>query len=250
MLVYFGYHELECTNLTAEVEEGDSPVELLWSTGETSNTIEVCPEETTSYTVIGKDESGCTALELVDVCVENVICKNPELERVSVCFQYAVNGTVLIQLNLCMSQQGAANWLPLEHPRYTFSLGLCESETCLPYKSSGGKGNSEIETIDIDSEAQLLQLLAELSSEMSIYPNPASDILNIEFETFEELKQVNISIYDALGHLVNQRYLGTISEDSYTKEVLDISKYETGIYLIQITSNQLPIGTKRLSVIR
>ena len=251
MIVYYGYNALECTNLSAEVIDATSDVNLEWSTGETSSSIEVCPEETTSYTVIANDESGCSAIAAVDVCVENVVCRNPDLERVSVCFQYAIDGDVLFQINMCMSQSGAANWVGLEHPRYSFTLGLCGSEACAEYKSLEADGKyGEVGSMFIESEAQLLKFLAELSSDLSIYPNPATDVLNVELETLEEFRKVYFTVYDALGNVVDQRFIGTVSKDSFSREVLNINNYETGMYLIQVTSDNMPISTKRFTVIR
>ena len=56
----------ECTNLI--IIGGDS---YLWSTGETNNTIEVCPVDTTTYDVVVTYTNGCVVNDSVTVNVKN-----------------------------------------------------------------------------------------------------------------------------------------------------------------------------------
>ena len=58
-----------------------------------------------------------------------------------------------------------------------------------------------------------------------LYPNPASNIINIEFKNSSEIKK--IFIYNSLGQL--------IIEENQTK--IDVSKYSKGLYFIEITSS-------------
>lgn len=57
--VYPGYGTAECTDLTATVSGGTAPYSYLWSNGETTGTITVCPDESTDYTVTATDVNGC-----------------------------------------------------------------------------------------------------------------------------------------------------------------------------------------------
>ena len=63
---------------------------------------------------------------------------------------------------------------------------------------------------------------------ISIYPNPITDKLNIEFENSQEIK---FSIMNSLGQVVY------ISGDKSPRQEIDLSFLEAGIYYLKIQSN-------------
>lgn len=85
--VYSGYQST-CTILQpAEIAGGAKPYTYLWSTGETSENISVCPSETTNYTLEVKDANGCSITAKATVEVENISCGNGRgNQKVSLCF--------------------------------------------------------------------------------------------------------------------------------------------------------------------
>jgi hypothetical protein len=69
-------------------------------------------------------------------------------------------------------------------------------------------------------------------SQISVYPNPSSDILNIEVgggTTFDDLK---IRLFNSTGTLL---YTQTFSNSSIT---IDLSNFVTGIYFLEVASNE------------
>lgn len=68
--VYSGAGAKACTTLTAGATGGTSPYTYYWSTGETSQTIEVCPAETTTYALTVTDAAGCSDTSQVTVTVQ------------------------------------------------------------------------------------------------------------------------------------------------------------------------------------
>jgi len=73
-----------------------------------------------------------------------------------------------------------------------------------------------------------------LSFEM--YPNPVSDVLNIQLPTGTD--KAEVGVYDYTGRLVSTK---TISSNNSTLDVQNISK---GIYIIRVTTNS-KIGVQR-----
>ena len=73
----------------------------------------------------------------------------------------------------------------------------------------------------------------EISFEVSIYPNPAVDLLNIQFEEVD--KGSRFELYDANGKLLITR---EINDHNMS---LPFNEYETGLYFISFISsdNQL-----------
>ncbi|MCC4211250.1 family 43 glycosylhydrolase [Leeuwenhoekiella parthenopeia] len=84
----FGY-ESQCVTLEVQsVTGGSGNYSYLWSTGEISKTIEVCPTETTIYTVLVTDEAGCTISESSEVTVEDVRCtQSSGMTKILLCYK-------------------------------------------------------------------------------------------------------------------------------------------------------------------
>ncbi|MEM7084672.1 MAG: T9SS type A sorting domain-containing protein [Bacteroidota bacterium] len=111
--VFFGYGPEECTTLEVSgVIGGTAPYTYIWNTGETTASIEVCPETTATYTVTITDANGCTATADINVEVIDVVCGNPNRPKVEVC----LNGRTI-----CIAPQAVPALLNLGA-----TLGSCE----------------------------------------------------------------------------------------------------------------------------
>jgi exonuclease III len=87
-LVYLGYAGVDsCTDISVlGVNGGSGLYTYEWSTGATTATINVCPEETTAYTVTITDENGCTITKSITVEVVDLACQTAGQPRVQLCF--------------------------------------------------------------------------------------------------------------------------------------------------------------------
>lgn len=105
-----------------------------------------------------------------------------------------------------------------------------------PLFANGGTGNQDIWLLKTDStfcEGAFncgyptgLVSSSEVEDQISIYPNPAKDILHINFANSSEKRR--IEIYDAYGELI-------LSEDVFTQHsVLNIHHFPSGIYFIKV----------------
>ncbi|MFT5435529.1 MAG: hypothetical protein ACI840_000162 [Ulvibacter sp.] len=72
-----------------------------------------------------------------------------------------------------------------------------------------------------------------LSSVISLYPNPASDVITINNASNAELKEINV--YDINGRLVKQLRVKSITTSNHT---LDVSPLSSGIYMVHIIGNK------------
>ncbi|MCO6493275.1 MAG: T9SS type A sorting domain-containing protein [Phaeodactylibacter sp.] len=80
----------------------------------------------------------------------------------------------------------------------------------------------EIYSVGIDEEV--------MGIELSVFPNPTSDILNLQFEDFEKY-DATIKVYDESGKIMYNSQIGS------SPTTIDLSQYTTGIYLVNITSD-------------
>lgn len=112
--VFVGYSS-NCTTLnTTSISGGSGEYTYLWSTGETSETISVCPLENTTYTLEVKDVSGCSVSGEVNVKVVNISCGNGKNEKVQVCY---------IGKSLCIAKAAVASLL-----KNGAVLGSCDNK--------------------------------------------------------------------------------------------------------------------------
>jgi hypothetical protein len=75
--------------------------------------------------------------------------------------------------------------------------------------------------------------LSELGSEcpeVSVFPNPTTDGLNISFHNNEEIS-VQVILFDALGNLLQRIETNVLSDEIIT---CDLMNYAAGIYVLQI----------------
>lgn len=73
--------------------------------------------------------------------------------------------------------------------------------------------------------------------EVSMYPNPFSGIVNIQHNSTED---INIKVFDSAGKLVFQNLLKVTA----TSQAINLQELPTGIYLVNLQSNQINYFTK------
>tara|TARA_R110002051_G_scaffold15064_2_gene47620 strand:+ start:7428 stop:13370 length:5943 start_codon:yes stop_codon:yes gene_type:complete len=113
--VYFGYSSEACTTIGINsVWGGVAPYTYLWSTGETTETITVCPEESNTYVITITDANGCSISSEINVEVVDVQCgNNPKNPKVELCH----NGKTI-----CVSENAVR-----AHLNHGDILGSCDS---------------------------------------------------------------------------------------------------------------------------
>ena len=79
-----------------------------------------------------------------------------------------------------------------------------------------------------------------LSDYLNIYPTITSDYVNLEFSN--SFKTINVNVYSISGTLMDEFQIKNI--ESGTKQQLDLSNYSKGMYLLQISNNQLLLNKK------
>jgi hypothetical protein len=70
--------------------------------------------------------------------------------------------------------------------------------------------------------------------QFEIYPNPASELLNIRFNNGTRTK-AGLSVFDARGRLVFAESAQEFSQDAAVR--LNISNYDPGVYVIRLIHN-------------
>jgi hypothetical protein len=108
------------------------------------------------------------------------------------------------------------------------AAGLWVADTFItdapPFQYNGDgtqNGVSNWSTLSVDSFRE--------NNGLKMYPNPTSDILNIEINS--SITNGQIEVFDLLG---KQVYVQSIASNDASQ--IDVSKWESGLYLVKITS--------------
>lgn len=80
---------------------------------------------------------------------------------------------------------------------------------------------------------------------ITLYPNPARETINLEFDSKIALKDLNIRIMDAQGRLVKE-----VSAEYNSQLQLNINSLSSGNYFILISSNSRVLDSKQFVVVR
>jgi len=73
---------------------------------------------------------------------------------------------------------------------------------------------------------------SDRTQDYKVYPNPARDYVSIDMDN--EQTNVTIRVFDMTGQLIHEEEL-----DRFTQTRLDVSRFKTGMYMIQIQSDQM-----------
>jgi len=91
-------------------------------------------------------------------------------------------------------------------------------------------GNLQNFSLIVDGGSGILSISDnELSSKISVYPNPATDVINIAFEASLDTENCTVALYDIQGRVIKQF-------NSFVDKV-DVSNLSAGIYMLNITKD-------------
>ena len=94
-------------------------------------------------------------------------------------------------------------------------------------------------TITVVADGTLSTPQFETPTKFSIYPNPSSDVMNINIPTLTD-EGLKLEVYDILGKKVYSQQLSELSSN------INIAKWNSGLYLVRLSSpNQDITLTKR-----
>jgi hypothetical protein len=144
--VYDGYDPLACSDITATSTFGTPPYTYSWSNGDTGETVNVCPTETTTYEVTVTDAAGDTDTAETTVVATNVSC-GKKGDKVEIC-HVTGNGS---SHTICVSANAVA-----AHLAHGDSLGACgDTYTCDTAPSCASVLSPEAGSIDQSTSSEV-----------------------------------------------------------------------------------------------
>jgi pectin methylesterase-like acyl-CoA thioesterase len=218
--IFLGYGAQSLT-LTATDGSSTGSTSFSWSpaAGLSSTTIansEFTPASAGTYTLqaTAVNENGCSASTAVTINVVDARCGDM-MDKVFVC-HYGQP--------ICINTTDVKY-----HLAHGCKVGACDS------RIASLVANDRLES-SIESEQKSIQ----------VYPIPASDLLNVQFELRNGV-QYRIGLYDLKGVLVQSLDKGYTADNAVYFRAFDVSRLPAGIYVLRVTTNN-EIITKKVVI--
>ncbi|GAB3532786.1 hypothetical protein GCM10027443_17100 [Pontibacter brevis] len=219
-LVYYGYAPASCATLSASAATGGvAGYTYTWSNGQTGQTIEVCPQESTTYTLTVTDARGVSFTDEVQVCVVNVSCDNTANSKVQV--YYNPSGNEGKGHTLCVSENAVPAHLAMGAILGDGTAATCDGSLITPG------------AVDVK---ELFSLL--------VYPNPVSDYLNIVSDKIADC-EVEVMLYDINGNEVYKNS-HSIRNGSLNIDIRNM-RLSKGLHYLKVSSS---FGTQTMRIIK
>ncbi len=110
-------------------------------------------------------------------------------------------------------------------PCESFSYGEVED-----YTFSIGTGSQSFAVSSLENKEQSLSR----SIEMTVAPNPTSDVANIQLDVISDYGEYTLTVMDLTGKVVQLRKLNALEGESMQQIKLDLSNEATGTYMVVV----------------
>ena len=215
---------------------------LKWSNGSTTTTIAVSPVSNTTYTAT------CT----IGGCKESAVSNSILIQAVKLSVTASNAGPYFEGELLRLSSASSTGTAPLKYewtgPNSFLSVVQNPSILNISINAAGMYSVKVTDANNCQGNAQtdvkispILANEAPNYAEVSIYPNPVSEQLNITFGA-EPNAQVSMTIIDRGGRVVEQRKLVALGGNQ--QEKFDIRNMTSGQYLLKINTSQQEVVKK------
>lgn len=223
--VFLGYQPAACVELSAQnVPLGST---YLWSTGETTASIQVCPTENTSYELTIVDPEGNLASDEVQVCVVDIRCgvNQTRTPNVTICMESFVTPG---QFNtLCVPTNFVPTYLALGA-----TLGDCELLPCV--------------TIDSEEEAERRgRMIPDVVLDAT--PNPVVEDVTFFFR-LPEATNATLELYDLSGKRITTLFDGYM-DGSLQEQRWNATNMIPGVYIYKLQTER-EVLTRKLVLSR
>ncbi len=221
-VAYIGYAPASCVELAPLVQGGMAPYNFSWSTSETSNSITVCPEETSNYELTVTDANGISITVNSKVEVYDIRC-GVYNTFVEVCWSSGLSAN---RRSLCVTQSRVDYYLGTGG-----DLGNCELISCV--ESADG--------IRMDQTFTNFTGLDTGNNNLGLFPNPAAQAINIQIES-QLQERVELKVMDTQGKTI--KLLALDLGEGFNLMELPIQDIPSGTYFVQVSGTDLLLQDK------
>ncbi|MBW7866702.1 MAG: M4 family metallopeptidase [Brumimicrobium sp.] len=182
--------------------------------------ITVVPSQSTDYTVIGSGNCGA-GFQTIHITVYDY--PNPSIT------QYG--NTLVVNLQIGESAEWFLNGVSIGNGP---SINITEDGDYTVIVNNGGSCSSTLSGHFIYDTTSLLE---EIANNLKIYPNPTNGKFIVEWSTSIHMK--DIIVMDVIG-----RVIMNLQTDNSTTQSIDLTEFETGVYVLQMITENGAINRK------
>ncbi|MHB8261612.1 MAG: FG-GAP-like repeat-containing protein [Bacteroidia bacterium] len=194
----------------------------------------VTPTINTSYTVTGTDVNSCTNTAISTETVNALPAVNAVSDSISLCVGNTATLTASGASTYTWSTSATTTTIAVT-PTVTTTYTLSGTDV-------NGCTNMATVTQTVITCSMGIERIAN-SNEVSIYPNPASQLVNLKISQFDNSNTNNVEIYNMIGDCVHRQMITSSNCQ------IDVSNLAEGIYNVTISSNE-GVVNKRLVIVR
>jgi len=205
-----------------------------WSTGDTSESIDVSPAATTTYSVTVSDNSGSSDVAQVKVTVNPL----PVVDFTGLEAEYETKDNPSLLTGTPPGGTFTGSGI-ISNTFYPTVAGI-GGPYSITYSYTDTKGCSNSITKQVTVKASVgIPMTNSMNGKMIVYPNPANDVIYIEFlEPSHPVVQMRL--LNALG----ARLMSKIISSEKGTAVVDLSSFSGGVYLLEIISPEISSVTR------
>ncbi len=226
-LVYYGYAPQSCTTLSAAATGGKAPYTYTWSTGATTQSIQVCPTVTTTYSLVVTDALGCTATSDVIVTVQDV--------RGDTTTTTPGNGNVNKPAVVVMCLNGKEKEVIEKNVEKELQrgavLGPCNTASSAKISASSTSAAVSINSVEI------------AIPQLAVYPNPVNSE-NPLYVRYNQTSKIKIELADLTGKVTGVLFEGNVEANQELILELRNRVKSKGIYMLKVTTPQEQFNQK------
>lgn len=123
-----------------------------------------------------------------------------------------------------------------------------------PFVIQGYDQESPFDAITLDIHPASIENIMQLSDFTSIYPNPFTDIVNIDFKLVAPENNLNIRVFDMLGKEISTIFQGNLNPGRHIIQWNGKSNngqaVPEGLYFISLSNNEVIMHTERVFKIK
>lgn len=193
-----------------------------WDSGATTTSISVTPTTTTTYSVSGTLNT-CLDSKTISISVNPlpVVTTN--------------TGSICLGESFTITPSGASTY------SYSSGSSIVSPSVTTNYTVTGtntvGCSSSAVSSVTVNACVGVIEL--ENNNKVSIYPNPTSGIINVNFDNLIN-DEMNIQITNSIGQLLFNEKVKTIHS------TYNLQKLPAGLYFVNIVKNNKVVAIQKI----
>ena len=165
-----------------------------------------------------------------------------------------MNSTKIVYIDDLMPDENGElllNFSTTADAAYGFNGGLIIDDYTVPEQEETSINNQSVaQTSSVENKNDVDESMAQRQAETlatRIYPNPFTDVVNMDFNNESAGNRISIEVYDLSGRIGYRRMLGQLPKGGNTVRLTAAEAgLKTGVYIITLSANGRPIQASKV----